>query len=58
MRIKGKRTGWTKTELENEILSRMDALDTSDEEHSNKDLLNDLKKIYKGGGEGWRLLNQ
>ena len=49
MENKGKRTGWTKTELENEILSRMGALDTSNEEYGNNDILKDLKEIYKKG---------
>ena len=48
MKTLGKRTRWTKTELKNEILSRMDALETSNEENSNIDLLKDLIELYEG----------
>ena len=51
MKAKGKRTGWTKTEIENEILSRMNALDTLYEEYSNLQLLKDLKESYKRSGK-------
>lgn len=44
--MKGKITGFTKSELKAEILGRMDAgLDTSDEENSNKDLMKDFIEL-------------
>jgi len=49
IKTRGKKTRYTKTELKNEILSRMDALETSNEENSNIDLLKDLIELHKGG---------
>jgi len=43
----GKITGWSKKELRDEILGRMDILDTSDEEYSNKELIEELERMVK-----------
>ena len=45
--MKGRITNWSKTMLKREILHRMNALDTSSEEYSNNDLLNDYENLTK-----------
>ena len=45
--MKGKRTHYTKKELAGEILERMSALDTTDEEYSNTDLMSDFIELFK-----------
>ncbi len=42
----GRRTHYTKKELLGEILNRMNALDTTDEEYSNPELLADLVELF------------
>lgn len=42
---KGKITNWTKKQLLGEIFSRMNALDTTDEEFSNPELLKDFVEL-------------
>ncbi len=47
--MKGERTWFTKKQLRENILGRMDAgLDTSNEEYSNKDLVKDFEELYEG----------
>ena len=43
--MKGKITDWTKSELRREIKHRMDALDVSEEEYSNEELLQDFEEV-------------
>lgn len=45
--MKNKTSGLTKTELRGEILSRMNALDTSGEEYSNQELLKEFEGLHK-----------
>ena len=49
--IKGKRTEMTKNQLRWEIKHRMEALDTTDEEYSNKELVDDYKDLCRGALE-------
>lgn len=45
--MKGKITHYNKRELRDEILSRMESLDTDDEEIKNEDLLKDFEDLNK-----------
>ena len=45
--MKGKITNWTKSQLIIEINLRMEALDTSSEEFSNRELLKDFEDLCK-----------
>lgn len=45
--MKGKITDWTKKEVRGEIIVRMNSLDVSHEEYSNKDLLSDFENLIK-----------
>lgn len=45
--MKGKKTGLNKNELKMEILNRMNALNISNEEYSNTELLKDYEELIK-----------
>ncbi|KKN44305.1 hypothetical protein LCGC14_0694070 [marine sediment metagenome] len=45
--MKGKITNWSKSDLIIEINLRMEALDTSEEEFSNRELLSDFEGLLK-----------
>ena len=45
--MKGKITNWTKNNLIIEINLRMEAMDTSEEEFSNRELLKDFEDVIK-----------
>ena len=50
--IIGKRTHMTKSQLHWEIKYRMESLDTTEEEYSNKELITDYKELCMEEGNG------